>query len=147
MPLGFVILTGFLLEIFSLVAVGAQIGALTTVAWVVLSAVIGMSMMRTGARKAMMRERAQPRAGEEPQLAQIRAFADSTVYMFGGILLILPGFITDTLGLLALIPPVRKKMVESWTRSAHWQQYATGRGYSEYDAQHVIEAEYRRMDD
>lgn len=147
MPLGFIILTGFLLEIFSLVAVGAQIGALTTVAWVVLSAVIGMSMMRTGARKAMMRERAHPQAGEQPQLAQIRAFADSTVYMFGGILLILPGFITDTLGLLALFPPIRKKMVESWTRSAHWQNYATGRGYSEYDAQHVIEAEYRRMDD
>jgi UPF0716 protein FxsA len=146
-PLGFIILTGFLLEIFALVAIGSQIGALTTVAWVVLSAIIGMSMMRTGASRAMRGERAHPESGEAPQLAQIRSFADSTVYMFGGILLILPGFITDALGLFTLIPPVRRKMVESWTHSAHWQSYATGRGYSEYDVQHVIEAEYRRMDD
>jgi len=146
-PLGLIILTGFLLEIFALVAVGSKIGALTTVAWVILSAVIGMAMMRTGARRAMMGERSRPQAGEAPQVAQIRSFADSTVFMFGGILLILPGFITDVLGLLALIPQVRRRMVASWTHSSHWQSYATQRGYSEYDVQHVIEGEYHRMDD
>jgi UPF0716 protein FxsA len=146
-PLGLIILTGFLLEIFALVAVGSRIGALATVAWVILSAVIGMAMMRAGARRAMMGERSRPLGGEAPQAAQIRNFADSTVFMFGGILLILPGFITDALGLLALIPQVRHKMVASWTHSAHWQSYATQRGYSEYDVQHVIEGEYHRMDD
>jgi UPF0716 protein FxsA len=146
-PLGLIILTGFLLEIFVLVAVGSKIGALTTVAWVILSAVIGMAMMRAGARRAMMGERSRPQAGEAPQVAQIRNFADSTVFMFGGILLILPGFITDAIGLLVLIPQVRRKIVASLTHSAHWQSYATQRGYSEYDVQHVIEGEYHRMDD
>jgi len=146
-PLGLIILTGFLLEIFALVAVGSMIGALTTVAWVILSAVIGMAMMRAGARRAMMGERSRQQAGEAPQVAQIRSFADSTVFMFGGILLILPGFITDALGLFILIPQVRRMMVASWTHSTHWQNYATQRGYSEYDVQHVIEGEYHRMDD
>ena len=148
MPLGFILLTGFLLEIFMLVAVGSQIGALLTVVWVILSAMIGMTMMQDGSRRAVLgMQHVQAVEGEDPGLAQVRVFANSTILMFGGILLLLPGFITDALGLFTLIPPIRALMIRSWTHSSHWKVYATGHGYAERDVQRVIEGEYRRTDD
>ncbi len=145
MPLLFLIF--FLLEIFMLVAIGGEIGALATVAWVIVSAMIGVSMMQQGGRNALLGAQQPPVAGEDPALAQVRRFANSTILMFGGILLLIPGFLTDFIGLLSLIPPVRGQMVKSWTHSRHWQVYATQRGYKEDDVVRVIEGEYRRMDE
>lgn len=148
MPLGFILLAGFLLEIFMLVVIGSQIGALLTVIWVILSAMLGMTMMQDGSRRAVLgMQHIQPKPGEDPGLAQVRIFANSTILMFGGILLLLPGFVTDAIGLFTLIPPVRSMMIRSWTQSSHWKVYATGHGYAERDVQRVIEGEFRRTDD
>jgi len=92
------------LELYLLVKVGGIIGALNMVLWVFASAVIGMWAVRAQGQSAMLKARAEMNAGRVPQTS----FLDGLLLFFGGILLILPGLITDAVGLLLLIPPVRR---------------------------------------
>lgn len=88
-----------LLEIALFVVVGGQIGLWLTLAWVLLSAVLGVLILRlTMARQALgLRDMRDP----------ARLAAGGAMGMLGGLLLILPGFFTDALGLLLLLPPVQ----------------------------------------
>ncbi len=88
-----------LLEIALFVVIGGQIGLWATLAWVLLSGVLGVLVLRlTMARQALaLRDMRDP----------ARLAAGGAMGVLGGLLLILPGFFTDTLGLLLLLPPVQ----------------------------------------
>jgi UPF0716 protein FxsA len=94
----------FALELYLLVTVGGLIGAFTVVAWVFASAIIGMWAVRAQGQNAMLKARAEMDAGKTPQTP----FLDGLLLFFGGVMLILPGLITDAVGLLLLIPPIRR---------------------------------------
>ncbi|NNJ91488.1 MAG: FxsA family protein [Gammaproteobacteria bacterium] len=96
-----------LIELYFMLEVGEVFGAFNTVFLVVLTAVIGGVMVRQQGFSTMMRMRETAAKGETPALEMI----ESGVLLLCGVMLLLPGFITDTLGFLLLIPPLRKAFV------------------------------------
>lgn len=90
-------------ELYLLVKVGGAIGALNMVLWVFVSAVIGLAAVRAQGQSAMLKARAELAEGRVPQ----NTFMDGLLLFLGGVLLLLPGLITDAVGLLLLIPPFR----------------------------------------
>ena len=94
----FVVVT--LAEIYVLVSVGQAIGGLSTVLLVVITAFIGTSLLRQQGWSTM--------AIAQQSMAEGRTLAmemlEGVVILVSGILLLTPGFLTDGLGLLGLMP-------------------------------------------
>lgn len=92
-----------LLEIAGFVVVGRQVGALATVGLVLASSIAGALLLRHQGFSVMTRIRAEMDAGRDPS----RQLAHGAMIVLAAILLIIPGFITDIIGLLLFLPPVR----------------------------------------
>ncbi|WP_095083877.1 FxsA family protein [Mesorhizobium sophorae] len=92
-----------LLEIAGFVIVGRQVGALATVGLVLASSIAGALLLRHQGFSVMTRIRAEMDAGRDPS----RQLAHGAMIVLAAILLIIPGFITDIIGLLLFLPPVR----------------------------------------
>lgn len=90
-------------EIAVFVMVGSQIGVLPTIGLVLLTAITGTILLRFQGFAIVSRIRAEMEAGRMPG----RDLASGFMVLAAGILLLTPGFLTDTLGLLLFIPPVR----------------------------------------
>lgn len=91
-------------EIAVFVAVGSRIGALPTIALVILTAVIGSTLLRYQGLGTLARVQAALREGRTPG----RDLVHGAMILLAGFLLLTPGFITDTLGFLLFIPAVRE---------------------------------------
>ena len=96
-----------LIEIYLLIRVGGWIGALPTVFMVVFSAVLGVLLLRQQGFGVIQRVKATLERGQVPAMELLEAM----LLALGGGLLLLPGFFTDLLGFLCLIPPVRRWLV------------------------------------
>ncbi|MGD8583702.1 MAG: FxsA family protein, partial [Gammaproteobacteria bacterium] len=92
-----------LVELYLIIKVGSMIGALWTVLLVLLTAVIGVSLLRIQGFSTLNRARQNMEMGVMPAMEMMEGLALAV----GGALLITPGFITDTLGFLCLIPATR----------------------------------------
>jgi UPF0716 protein FxsA len=92
-----------LIEIAGFVLVGRQIGVLSTVGLVLLSGVAGLVLLRYQGLGVMARLNAAVRQGTDPG----RELAHGAMILLAGFLLLVPGFLTDIIGLLLFIPPVR----------------------------------------
>ena len=92
-----------LLEIAGFVVVGSQIGALATVGLVLASSIAGGLLLRHQGFGVMTKVRAEMDAGRDPS----HQLAHGAMIVLAAILLIIPGFITDILAILLLLPPVR----------------------------------------
>lgn len=104
MPLIPIILIGWpILEIATFVIVGGKIGVLSTIALVILASIAGSILLRIQGFGAMSRIRRDMDAGRNPG----RELAHGFMIMLAGILLLIPGFVSDVVGLLLFIPPVR----------------------------------------
>ena len=95
------------LEIYVLIKVGGVIGAGWTVALVVLTAVLGAALLRQQGMSALARARASMDAGQVPALELI----EGALLVLGGALLLTPGFVTDAVGFVCLLPPTRQALV------------------------------------
>ena len=149
-PVLFVIVP--LVELYLIIQVGSLIGALWTVLLVVLTAMIGVSLLRIQGVGMLERARRNMEAGTLPALEMM----EGIMLAVGGALLITPGFITDTLGFLCLIPVTRRAMI------AYIARHSTihARGFYAEDREHrgtahrahgrrqgrTIEGEFRRKD-
>jgi UPF0716 protein FxsA len=102
-PLTLLLLALPLLEIATLVEVGAWIGAGPTVALVVLSAVLGASVLRRQGMAVLRRAREAAGRDEPP----VGALFDGLCVVIASVLLIIPGFLTDIVALMLFIPWVR----------------------------------------
>ncbi len=104
-PFFAILLLGYpLLEIAVFVMVGSEIGVLPTIGLIILSGVAGAVLMRWQGFGAMQRIRREIERGNAPG----RELAHGAMIMLAGILLLIPGFISDALGLLLFIPAVRE---------------------------------------
>jgi len=90
-------------ELYLIYKVGDSIGILPTLALLAADSVIGSLLLRTQGRTVWRRFQRTMQAGRMPH----REVQDGVLVIFGGALLITPGFLTDILGLLLLIPPTR----------------------------------------
>jgi UPF0716 protein FxsA len=92
-----------LLEIAAFVVVGSRIGVLPTIGLVILSGVVGSVLLRWQGFGAVNRIRREMETGGVPG----RELAHGAMIMLAGILLLIPGFISDVFGLLLFIPAFR----------------------------------------
>jgi UPF0716 protein FxsA len=90
-------------ELAVLIQVGQLIGVWWTVGLLLADAIIGSWLLRSQTRTAWRRFNEALAAGRVPH----REVVDGVLVIFGGVLLVTPGFITDIFGLLFLFPPTR----------------------------------------
>jgi UPF0716 protein FxsA len=90
-------------ELYVIIQVGQAIGAPLTIALLIADSVLGAALMRSQGRAAWRRFNAALREGRVPH----REVLDGVLVIFGGALLLTPGFLTDILGLVLLLPPTR----------------------------------------
>ncbi len=91
-----------ILELAVIIQVGQWLGLLPTVGLLILDSVLGTVLMRSQSRLAWRRFNDALRAGRPPA----REVMDGALVLFGGALLLTPGFLSDLLGLLLLLPLV-----------------------------------------
>lgn len=99
--LGLVI--GAILEIWVAIRVADVIGALPTVALLLLSSIAGTNVLRRGAPWAWRRIAEASRTGERLG----REVLDGGLIVVAGLLLLVPGLVSGVLGALLLLPPIR----------------------------------------
>lgn len=98
-----------LLELALLIKVGQSIGFWSTMGIIVVTAALGVAVMQSHGIKTMQRAQEALAEGKTP----VQSVVDGTFVMFAGLLLISPGLLTDLLGLLLLIPPLRR-VIGNW---------------------------------
>jgi UPF0716 protein FxsA len=90
-------------ELAVIIEVGSLIGVWLTIALLIADSVLGSVLMRSQGRAAWRRFNAALVEGRPPA----REVLDGVLVIFGGALLLTPGFITDVFGLAFLLPPTR----------------------------------------
>jgi UPF0716 protein FxsA len=90
-------------ELYVIIQVGGAIGVLPTLALLIADSVLGVALLRSQGRAAWQRFNV---ALAETRVPAREVF-DGAMIILGGALLLTPGFITDILGLILLIPPTR----------------------------------------
>lgn len=106
-----------LVELYVLIKVGGSIGVGPTLALLLLDSILGALLLRSQGRSAWV---SLNRAIAESRVPA-KEVLDGVLIIFGGALLLTPGFLTDIFGLLLLIPPTRA-MVRGFLR-----RFAVGR--------------------
>ena len=144
MPLFLLLFVGIpLIELYFLIRVGSVIGALPTIALSILTAVIGGYLVRRQGIAVLMRVREMLGRDELPALEVL----DGAVLLVAGLALLLPGFFTDAVGFLLLVPPLRHALIRRYARVLPIEGHAIRRGSGPDAGPRVIEGEYRREDD
>jgi len=92
-----------LAELYVILEVAGAIGLLWTIALLFADSVLGSLLLRAQGRSVWRRFNSVLSEGRMPH----RELIDGVLVVFGGAFLITPGFITDVIGLLLLIPPTR----------------------------------------
>jgi UPF0716 protein FxsA len=90
-------------ELYVIIQVGQAIGALPTIAILLADSLIGAALLRAQGRTAWRRFNETLSAGRVPA----REVLDGALVIFGGAFLITPGFLSDIVGILLLLPPTR----------------------------------------
>jgi UPF0716 protein FxsA len=126
MPLLFIIIP--LIELYFIIVVGESIGALWTVVLVVLTAIIGVNLLRIQGMSTLTRAQRNMAQGQIPAMEMMEGVALAVA----GVLLITPGFITDTLGFLCLIPASRQAIIRFIMRRASVQTNFSAGGFQSY---------------
>ncbi|MBQ0831252.1 FxsA family protein [Marinobacter sp.] len=90
-------------EMAVLIQVGGMIGVFNTIGFVLLTAVLGAWLLRQQGMATLLKANQRLNSGELPA----KEVAEGLILAVGGVLLITPGFITDTIGFLCLIPFTR----------------------------------------
>ncbi|MDH5711772.1 MAG: FxsA family protein [Gammaproteobacteria bacterium] len=156
-PLLFIIIP--LVELYVIIAVGEQIGALWTVILVLLTAVIGVNLLRIQGMSTLARAQRSMAQGAIPAMEMMEGIALAVA----GVLLITPGFITDSIGFLCLFPVTRQAIIRFIMSRATVHTHMGGFQSDQHQSQHhrpesesaqakppkvgrTIEGEYRRED-
>ena len=92
------------IEIYLLIKIGSQIGAITTIFMIFMTAIIGVYYAKYEGLNTLKSGFSQLNKNETPAYEVISGAAIA----FAALLLIVPGFVTDTLGFLLIFPPTRK---------------------------------------
>ncbi len=104
----FVVMT--LVEIYVLVTVGEAIGGFSTVLLVVVTALIGSTLLKQQGWSVMAKAQQSIDNDQTPAFEML----EGVVILVSGVLLLTPGFITDAVGLLGLMPWSRGYFIDQF---------------------------------
>lgn len=135
-----------LVEMYILIKVGGIIGAWPTIGLVVLTATIGLAMLRHEGAMTLRRVAEATERGELPADEVLGGL----LLFIGGALLLTPGFMTDAIGFALLLRPSRLAIARALrARFFHVAEYTLrrSRGRRRDDDPIVIDGEFTRRDD
>lgn len=135
-----------IVEIALFIIVGGWIGLWPTLALMILAGLVGVAVIRTQGAQAFERLRAAAAADRDPS----RPMAHSALLVLAGLLLVVPGFFTDALGLLLLAPPVRDALIRRYAGRVRTRTVVfTTRGEAPRQSRDgdAIDADYEVLDD
>ena len=130
-----------LVELYVLIEVGSEIGALPTIALSIFTAVLGGALVRLQGFAVLFRVQEAMVRGEVPALELL----EGAMLLVVGFALLLPGFITDAVGFLLLVPPIRRAVIMWYLRSRGILRPAAPPRDGDR-GRHYIEGEFRRDD-
>ena len=130
-------------EIAVFIQVGSRLGVGMTLLLVLASAVFGIWLVRAQGFATATRVQAMIARGESPALSMLEGLA----LLAAGVLLLIPGFLTDVAAFVLLIPPLRRLIIQAYLRHARLEgtiihQYSG----TDESARTPLEGESRRED-
>ncbi len=120
------LLVGMAVEIATLVAVGRSVGVLATVGLLILGGIVGSFLLRREGARTMASFSEALRTRRAPH----QEVADGVLIAAAGVLIIIPGFVSDVVALFLLFPPTRTASTagprprEGWSSTA-WSSTST----------------------
>lgn len=134
-------------EMWLLIKVGGHIGALNTIGLVVLTAFVGITLLRQQGLSTLWRAQERMDSGELPA----QEIVEGLLLAVGGALLLTPGFITDTVGFACLLPGLRHWLIARMVRHftvIQAQRYSAQQAHRGRDGSrgYTIEGDFRRHD-
>jgi len=132
-----------IIEVYFLIQVGSIIGAGWTILFVILTAVVGVNLLREQGIKTLLKANQSVAQGEVPAMAMM----EGLFLAVGGALLITPGFFTDAIGFICLIPFTRHGIIKAMLLNSTFQSTYTvhKENYRREDSK-TIEGEFHRED-
>lgn len=154
-----------IVEMYILIKVGGLIGGLYTIGLVLLTALIGVTLLKRQGLSTLMTAQQKMNSGQMP----VTEMAEGLMLAIAGALLLTPGFVTDTIGFILLTPVLRQHLAERlfklWLKKSKQTQFysqttfytrdagVSGRAAPENpptnnsDRPDVIEGEYKIISD
>ena len=111
-----------IIEIYLLIEIGSMFGALTAVALVILTGFLGAFLARMQGLQTLYRIQESLREGRMPS----GELLDALLIGIAGLVLLTPGFLTDSAGFLMLIPATRNA-IKNWLRRQIELRYMSNR--------------------
>ena len=128
------------LELLTLIQLGVETSALTALAFVLFTFVLGLSMLQRQGRELF----AQLNGVQNGRVLAPGLLVDEMAWGFSGLLLMVPGLITDCLALIVLIGPLRRRLARMLSGGPTADPYLPDNDRTQT---HTIEGSYRRVDD
>jgi UPF0716 protein FxsA len=132
-----------LIEIYFLIQIGDVIGAGFTISIVVLTALIGAALVRFQGLTTLARAQREMRNARMPAMEVV----EGALLLLAGALLLIPGFVSDALGFIILIPPLRQRLVQRFLKKrvmpVEGQVYD---GEARDADKRIIDIEYKDLD-
>ena len=125
------------IEIYLFIKIGSQIGAFNTVCLIFITAIIGVAYVRYEGFKAFRSGISQLTKNQIPVYEMVSGAA----LTIAAVLLILPGFATDVVGILLIFPITRKIIIGRFSKN-----YTTKKNAQKKN-EDFIEGEYKDMDE
>ena len=133
------------IEIALFIQVGGLIGLWPTLGIVIATAVAGSWLVRAQGAREMANLRQSFSSLNDPS----EPMANGAMILFAGALLLTPGFFTDTVGLLLLLPPVRTRVFEYFRSRVAFSRFEMGSNSATYRAgprSTVIDGDFIEVD-
>jgi len=111
-----------IIEIYLLIEIGSMFGALTAVTLVILTGFLGAFLARMQGLQTLYRIQNSLREGRMPS----GELLDALLIVIAGLVLLTPGFLTDSAGFLLLIPATRNS-IKNWLRRQIELRYMSNR--------------------
>ena len=125
-----------IIEIYLFIKIGSKIGAFNTISLIFLTAIIGVAYARHEGFNTLKSGIAGLMKNEIP----IYEIISGATLAFAALLLILPGFATDALGILFVFPFSRKLLIKYFSRKYYKKKNVT-------EKKNFIDGEYKDMDE
>lgn len=129
------------IEISLFIQVSHVLGVLLTLILVIFTSALGMSLVRNQGFKNLLLMQQRMAAGENPAAEMIKTVS----LIIAGLLLVLPGFFTDFLGLLLLLPPVQRHLTVKLMPYLRFSWMSGGAGANPTGGQ-TFDGEFQRKD-
>ena len=125
-----------LIEIYLFIKIGSSIGAFNTISLILLTAIVGVAYARYEGFNTLRSGMTQLVKNEVP----VYEIVSGAALTFAAILLIIPGFATDCLGLLLIIPITRKLIFNVFSKKFNKKN-------NTFEKKDFVEGEYKDMDE